>query len=138
MLHACSVLSDSLLLNGLYPARFLCTWNFPGKNAVVGYNFLLQGIFLTQVWKCHSMSPELAGEFLTIELPGKPQMLLCYYDSFIYSKFTFFLARPHQHLHRFKSFKLQNEAKKKIPFSLFSLAALGQISLNTFVYIESL
>ena len=28
--------------------RFLCAWNFPGKNTGVGYHFLLQGIFLTQ------------------------------------------------------------------------------------------
>ena len=27
----------------------LCPWNFPGKNTGVGYHFLLQGIFPTQV-----------------------------------------------------------------------------------------
>ena len=32
----------------LYPSRFLCPWNFPGKNTGVGCHFLLQGIFLTQ------------------------------------------------------------------------------------------
>ena len=36
-----------LLRHGLQPARFLCPWNFPGKNATVGCHFLLQGIFLT-------------------------------------------------------------------------------------------
>ena len=30
------------------PTRFLCPWNFPGKNTVVGCHFLLQGILLTQ------------------------------------------------------------------------------------------
>ena len=30
------------------PARFLCPWNFSGKNAGVGRHFLLQEIFLTQ------------------------------------------------------------------------------------------
>ena len=29
-------------------ARFLCPWDFPGKNTGVGCHFLLQGIFLTQ------------------------------------------------------------------------------------------
>ena len=28
--------------------RFLCPWDFPGKNTGVGYHFLLQVIFLTQ------------------------------------------------------------------------------------------
>jgi len=30
------------------PARFLCPWDFPGKNTEVGCHALLQGIFLTQ------------------------------------------------------------------------------------------
>ena len=30
------------------PARFLCPWDFPGKNTGVGCHFLLPGIFLTQ------------------------------------------------------------------------------------------
>ena len=34
--------------HGLHPTRFLCPWHFPGKNAVVGGHFPLQGIFLTQ------------------------------------------------------------------------------------------
>ena len=33
--------------HGLQPAR-LCLWNFLGKNAGVGYHFILQEIFLTQ------------------------------------------------------------------------------------------
>ena len=32
----------------LKPARLLCPWVFPGKNAGVSCHFLLQGIFLTQ------------------------------------------------------------------------------------------
>ena len=31
------------------PTRFLCPWDFPGKNTGVGCHFLLQGIFPTQV-----------------------------------------------------------------------------------------
>ena len=45
---SCSVMSDSLQPHGLYPARLLHPWDFPGKNSVVGCHFLLQGIFTTQ------------------------------------------------------------------------------------------
>ena len=38
-----SVVSDSLRPYGLKPARLLCPWNFPGKNAGVGCHALLQG-----------------------------------------------------------------------------------------------
>ena len=41
-------MSDSLRPHELYPTRFLCAWNFPGKSTGVGCCFLLQGIFLTQ------------------------------------------------------------------------------------------
>ena len=43
-----SVISDSLWLHGLQPARLFCPWNSPGKNTGVGCHSLLQGIFLTQ------------------------------------------------------------------------------------------
>ena len=42
------VVSNSWRPHGLWPARLLCPWDSPGKNAGVGYHFLLQGIFLTQ------------------------------------------------------------------------------------------
>ena len=42
------VMSDSLQPYGLYPARFLCPWDSPGKNTGVGGHTLLQGIFPTQ------------------------------------------------------------------------------------------
>ena len=38
----CSVLSDSLQSPGLWPARLLCPWDSPGKNAGMGCHFLLQ------------------------------------------------------------------------------------------------
>ena len=44
----CSVVSDSLQPYVLEPAKLLCPWDFPSKNARVGCHFLLQGIFLTQ------------------------------------------------------------------------------------------
>ena len=45
---SCSVVLDSLQLYRHSPARLLCPWNSPGKNAEVGSHSLLQGIFLTQ------------------------------------------------------------------------------------------
>ena len=47
-MHACSVESDFLHLQGLKPARLICPWDYPGKNTAVGCRFLLQGIFPTQ------------------------------------------------------------------------------------------
>ena len=44
---ACSVMFDSVT-HWLQPTRFLCPWNFPGKNTGVSCHFLLHGIFLTQ------------------------------------------------------------------------------------------
>ena len=46
-IHAqlCPTLCD---LHGLWPARLLCLWNFPGKNSGVVCHFLLQGNFPTQ------------------------------------------------------------------------------------------
>ena len=45
---SCSVLSDSVLPQGLSPTRPLRPWDFPGKRTGVGGCFLLQGIFPTQ------------------------------------------------------------------------------------------
>ena len=38
-----SLTSDSLPPHGLYPARLLCPWDFPGKNARVGCHFTSRG-----------------------------------------------------------------------------------------------
>ena len=45
--HTHSV-SDSLWPHGLQSARFLCPWDFPGKNTGEDSHSLPQGIFLTQ------------------------------------------------------------------------------------------
>ena len=45
---SCSVMSDSLGLHGLSPARLFCPWDSPGKNTGVGCHSLLQGILPTQ------------------------------------------------------------------------------------------
>ena len=38
-----SVMSNCLQPHGLQPARFLCTWDSPGKNTGVGCHALLKG-----------------------------------------------------------------------------------------------
>ena len=45
--------SDSLRPHGQKPARFLFSWDFPGKKAGGGCHFLLQGIFPTQEQNQH-------------------------------------------------------------------------------------
>ena len=55
----------SLRPQGLYPARLLCPWGFPGKNTGVGCHFLLQGNLPDSGIK--PASPELAGKFFTAE-----------------------------------------------------------------------
>ena len=69
-----SVVSNSLQAYGLWPARFLCPWNSPGKNIGVGCHALLQGIFPTQrsnlcllFWQAGS---------LRLAPPGKPHWAL--------------------------------------------------------------
>ena len=52
---SCSVMSNSLWLNGLRPSRPLCPWTFPG-NTGVDCHFLLQGVFLTQGSNLHLSS----------------------------------------------------------------------------------
>ena len=58
-----SVVSDSLGPSGLYPARLLCPWDFPGKNTGVGCHFLLQPRDRTRV--------SCKADFFTTELPRK-------------------------------------------------------------------
>ena len=45
---ACSVMSDSLRIQGLWPSWLLCPCNFPGKSTGMGCHFLFQGFYLTQ------------------------------------------------------------------------------------------
>ena len=73
-LHVCvshSVMSNSLQFHGLYPTRFLCPCNSPGKNTGVGCHSLLQGIFLTPWIQIKPGSPELQADSLSSEPPGK-------------------------------------------------------------------
>ena len=47
----CSVMSDSLQIHGLQPARLLCPWDFTSKNTEVGCHFLLQHIINTMYYE---------------------------------------------------------------------------------------
>ena len=60
-----SVVSDSLRPHGLWPARLLCLWNSPGRNAGVGCHALLQGIFPNQGSIPSFLPPVLAGTLFT-------------------------------------------------------------------------
>ena len=68
-MHACvlrlSVMSNSLQPHGLYPTRFFCPWDFPGKDTGVGCHFLLQGIFLTQGWSLYLLHWQADSLLLT-------------------------------------------------------------------------
>ena len=76
--HVCLVMSNSLQPHGLWLARLLCPSDFPSKNTGVGYNFLLQGIFLTQ-----ESNPYLLG-FLHLQagsLPAEPLNFIAFFFS---------------------------------------------------------
>ena len=80
-----SVLSDSLQLQELQPARLLWPWDSPGKNTEVGCKALLQGIFPTQgsnpgllhyrTEPVSLMSPAVTGDFFPTS-PGKPILIV--------------------------------------------------------------
>ena len=54
------------------PARFLCPWDFPGKNTGVGYHFLLQGNLPDPGIEPESLaSPTLAGRLFPAEQSGR-------------------------------------------------------------------
>ena len=53
--------------------KFLCPWDFPGKNTGVGCHFLLQGIFLTQgLNPCLFHLPHWQVSSLPLAQPRKP------------------------------------------------------------------
>ena len=56
--------------HGLYPARFLCPLDFPGKNARVGYPYPSPGDLPNP--GIEPAPPTFAGGFFTAEPPGKP------------------------------------------------------------------
>ena len=66
--------------HGLQPARFLCPWDFPGKNTGVDCHLSSPGYLPDPEIK--PMAPALAGRFFTTEQPGKPIFLI--YPLFIH------------------------------------------------------
>ena len=64
--------SDSLWSHGLYPARLLCPWDFPGKDTAVGCHSLLQGIFPIQ--ESHPVSPAWQADSLPLSHLGSPKL----------------------------------------------------------------
>ena len=68
--------------HSLWPTRLFCPWDFPGKNTGVGYHFLLQGIFPSQVLnlcllhRLERHAGKLVSRFFTTEPPKKPLDLL--------------------------------------------------------------
>jgi len=64
-----SVMSDSLLLFGMSPARIICPRYFSGKNSGMGCHFLLQGI---QLKAASPISPTLKVDLLPAEPLEKP------------------------------------------------------------------
>ena len=74
-----SVVSNSLWPHGLWPARLLCPWDFPGKSTGVGCHFLLQRIFSTQgsnlgVPHCKQTLYCLSHQVVPSCSPGDPKM----------------------------------------------------------------
>ena len=74
-----SVVSNSLCPHGLWPARLLCPWDFPGKYTGVGCHFLLQRIFSTQgsnlgVPHCKQTLYCLSHQVVPGCSPGGPKM----------------------------------------------------------------
>ena len=88
-----SVVSDSLWPYGLQSAKFLCSWNFPGKNNEVCCHFLLQMIFFSSnagAKGIKSTSPAslvLVVWLFTTESPGNLYCLLSQTFSSLSSNF---------------------------------------------------
>ena len=66
-----SVVSDSLWPHGLYPARFLCPWDSPGKNTGGGELLCPPPRALPNPG-VEPRSPPLQADSLLSEPPGKP------------------------------------------------------------------
>ena len=108
---SCSVVSDSLQPHGLWPARHLSLWDFPGKNTRVGCHFLLQRIFLTQ-----ESNPRLLhwqAESLPIVSPGKPRPQWATLNNKIYVQTV--LRAQHFHCEFSTAFWLRRMQSKMLP-----------------------
>ena len=64
---------NSLWPYGLWLARLLCPWNFPGKITELGCHVLFQGIFLTRESNLHLLGLlRCQADSLPLAPPGKP------------------------------------------------------------------
>ena len=61
---------------GLQPTRLLCSWDFSGKNTVLGCHFLLQGIFPTQGSNLHLLYWQ--ADPLPLSHLGSPMLVLSF------------------------------------------------------------
>ena len=72
----CYILADFFVTpHGLYPAKLLCPWDFPGKNTGFQLSVPPLGDLPDSGIESKSpASPVSAGEFFTTEPPGKMLM----------------------------------------------------------------
>ena len=66
-----SSVRGTLQPHGLWPARLLCPWNFPGKNPGTSCHFLLLGILYAGI---EPGSPASAGRFFTTSAAWQVQL----------------------------------------------------------------
>ena len=98
----------------LQPIRFLCPWNFPGRNTGVGCHFILPGDFPTQGLNLHLLHLLCwQVDSLQLALPVKPNMTQPFYiwkllpksnenvltrrSVLKYSTQVFLIAKPRNH-----------------------------------------
>ena len=67
LLQLCLTLCDPMDL----ALKFLCPWDYPGKNSEVGSHSLLQGILFSALHRDQPAPPVLTGKCFTTEPPGK-------------------------------------------------------------------
>ena len=98
-----SVMSDSLHPYGLWPAMFLCPWDFPGKKTGVGCHFLLQGIFPTQGSNLHLLKRQVNS----LPLMPRGRLFLPFVCSVQFSSSSFMKSsrRSHSCLLQFRNAK---------------------------------
>ena len=103
--------SNSLQPCGLWPARLLSPWDFPGKNPGVGSPSLLQGIFPTQelnlsllhcrkIFVIHSLNTVYVSISVSTFIPWYPyicSLCLCLYFCFVNKDHLYHFARFHIH-----------------------------------------
>ena len=84
-------MSNSAQPYGLQPAKLLCPWDSPGKNARGGCHALLQGIFPIQGLNLHLLCLlHHQVSSLSLVTPGNPFILTCFQKKKKCSSFTFF------------------------------------------------